>query len=245
MPLDDRWRAYELLLAHGYQPGQFQGRFLATCAFRYRIEVMLVRQNRAFPHVLELHWAIFRDPGGDRTALDELWAQAHTECRFGVQAYAPTAEWLFVILMVHAARHRWQGLKWLIDLDELCRTHALEWNRIEEIAHRFGWGRLLGITLATCRTFFQTPVPHRLGLEPLPSSVRPFVDGNFSRVRGLYFQLRLLPNSLQKLRYLLQHVFIPTPAEWACCPLPPWLAWLYVPLRPLRLVVKWGWPFGR
>ena len=118
--------------------------------------VFVTPENRACP--VELHWDIaWRWPGNAR-ALADLWADARPRRFRGVEAWALGPEWELLYLAVHAARHRWQGLKWLVDVHEICARDGLDWVRVRDKAARFGLGDVLGITLGACRALFGTPM---------------------------------------------------------------------------------------
>src|SRR5205823_12451523 len=123
------------------------------------IEYALRRKEREFTYLLELHWAVSWGSRSDRDAMDNLWAEASPRTIFGAPAYALSPEWEILFLAAHAARHQWQGLKWLVDLHELCSSPDIDWKKVKEKANRFGWDELLRITFNVCHRLFDTPVP--------------------------------------------------------------------------------------
>src|SRR5439155_1673653 len=95
---------------------------------------------------------------------------------FGVPAYGLSPEWQFLFLAAHAARHQWQGLKWLVDIHELCCSRQIDWEEVKEKANRFGWDELLRITLDVCHTLFDTPMPSFFSPGALPPWLKVFPD---------------------------------------------------------------------
>ncbi len=53
---------------------------------------------------------------------------------FGVQALQLTPEWQFLYLSFHAAYHKWNTLKWLADVHELCVSIPVDWKQVRKYA---------------------------------------------------------------------------------------------------------------
>src|SRR5207302_9060924 len=101
-----------------------------------------------------------------------------------------------------AAHHRWEGVKWLVDLDQLSRCRPPDWWRVEEKAKRFELDLMLGPTLAACSFLLGTPLPDNHNSVSLPAKVRlfpmtPSTDGGFERA---LFPMALLRHRWDKLR---------------------------------------------
>ncbi len=151
-------------------------------------------------------------------------------------------EWELFFLSAHAARHRWQGLRWMVDLHEVCTRGGFDWARIREKARRFGWERLLRRRLSSCHALFQTRIPADLLLEKLPRRHRLFPNDLVPQPRQNAFDhLHLLGSSWEKFRYILRVVASPTFAERRRIRLPHSLRFLYYPLRAARVGSKWSW----
>jgi hypothetical protein len=198
------------------------------------------------PHCpVELHWGIaWRWPGVD-AGLDDLWSEARLGAWAGMAVHSLSPEWELLYLAVHAARHRWQSLKWLADIHEVC-ARGLDWAAVLDKAARFGWADVLGLTLGVAHRLFDTPVPARM-TGPLPAWIEAFpadvgAHGSWS---DTLFPLRLFRGRAEKLRYLAGLVLRPTLAEHRLVRVPGWLSWLYYVLRPLRVGGRWGWSVVR
>jgi Uncharacterised nucleotidyltransferase len=234
-------QATGLLLAEGYESA-FGERLVADLYPPGGIEYALVRWERGFLHRLEPHWGLLAGPWVDKAALEDLWAEARPQTFLGVGAYALSPEWAVLFLVAHAARHGWQGLKWLVDIHELCCRGGIDWPKLGAKAKRLGWEDMLRLTLSVSRTLFSTPIPEEFWLPQLPSQLKLFpTNPSLDPWQSALFLLRLLKRPSDKLRYLIQMLLIPTPAEWRLCRLPPPISCLYYPMRPLRLGWKWSW----
>ncbi len=235
-------RALDSLRAIGYIP-QVAGRLRPDRLFRNDIAHALVRRAHAIEYSLDLHWGIASQASGDIRAMDELWAAAHRHEFRGVGAYGLSAEWELLFLALHAARHRWVGLKWLVDVHEICRRGDVDWAVVEHTARRFGWIVSLRITLELCHRLFATSVPEGLRCVRLPPWVEPF--GASSRLPAAWQKVlhpaRLIEGPIERARYFARVLLAPTLADYRFLPLPWHLRSLYCLLRPLRLGGKWSW----
>jgi hypothetical protein len=238
-------RAYQLLQAMGYEGDtsefmkeSFQRRLLKTS-----IEHVLTRRNRGFRYVTELHWGIFLGAPSERLALETLWDEAYAIPIFGVEAFQPSTEWMFLCLAVHAARHQWQGLKWLGDIHELCTWTAIDWAKVRFEAERVGWEDVVELTLSACHTLFDTPIPPHFSFRPLPPWVHLFPDDIRYAEPWRYVMAtsRLFTSPLAQWHYLLRVLLVPTAAERRLIRLPSALGILYYPLRLSRVAIRQGW----
>jgi Uncharacterised nucleotidyltransferase len=233
-----------LLLAEGYE-SELGERSFAEFYSRGGIEYALVRYERGFLYLLEPHWGLLAGPWVDRAALEDLWAESCPQAFLGVAAYALSPEWEVLFLAAHAARHRWQGLKWLVDIHELCSRGGIDWEKLAAKAKRLGWDDLLRLTLSTSRRLFSTPIPEELSLTELPSWLKLHpTDPPIHSSQSLLL-LRLLRRPLDKLRYLIYLLLVPMLTDRRLYRLPSHVSFLYYLLRPLRLGCKWSWRLAR
>ncbi|PYV21532.1 MAG: hypothetical protein DMG27_20545 [Acidobacteria bacterium] len=233
--------AFRLMVSSGYQ-SRFTPPPLLELLARYGKDCALVREDRACVYPLQLHCGLVWGGPVERDLLGQIWSEAVRKTFHGVPAFALSADWEFLYLAVHAARHSLTPLKWLVDLDRLCSSGTVDWEKAKEKARRLGWEGAVQSSLATCAALLDTSVP------PLFSG--PLFPGNDSRPphslhvprrtalqipREVIFGARLLKSRSQKLRFLAARLFIPTSADCRLLPLPSSLFFLYYPLRPLRV----------
>jgi len=174
--------------------------------------------------------------------VDDLWAGARPGTVLGAHAWTLSPEWELLYLAVHAARHRWSALKWLVDIHEICVRGSIDWAGVEDRAQRFGLERALHLTLGACRTLLGTPLPPELEAHAPPRRLRvlraaPVTIGGWLETLSA---VRLFSRPTDKLCYLGRLLLRPTLAEWSLVRLPSSLRFLYYGLRPLRLGLASG-----
>ena len=234
-------QAFHLLLGRGYT-AEFTEQFFADLLLSSTIEYTLAREGRGFCYLLDLHWGMLWGPRWDGGAAEDLWAEARPHGCFGVPAYTLSPEWEFLFLATHATRHRWQGLKWLVDIHEVCCQRQIDWENVQEKTERLGWEEVVRLTLSICHTLFDTPLPAQFPLRELPPWLQLFPnDPSLRSWQHALLPLYLLKRPSDRIRYALGDLLVPTLAERQCLHLPFPLLPFYYPLRPLRLGYKWGW----
>jgi hypothetical protein len=191
---------------------------------------------------VELHWDIAWRWPHSALAIADLWADARPRPFRGAPALALAPEWELLYLAVHAARHRWGALKWLVDIHEICRRGGLDWGKVRAKADRFGLTEALEISIQASAVLFDTPIPSRDPSRALPGWLElfPSTPDPLDIWRGALYPARLFARPSEKLRYLTRVLLVPTLAERRLVRLPPRLRALYYPLRPLRLGGRLG-----
>src|SRR5215472_5797915 len=116
--------AFNLLVSYGYEP-EFSEPQLLNLLSRYGKDCSLVRHDGGRAHPLELHCGLIWGGPLERHLLDEIWSDAQPIKFRGVMALAMRSDWQFLYLALHAARHGPPSLKWLLDLDRLCRAQPI------------------------------------------------------------------------------------------------------------------------
>lgn len=246
VPATEVVRARRLILAHGYT-SPFSEKFFVNHQLRTSADCPLIPQvqREALSYLLELHWTLLQHSSRDADAMRNLWSEARPEVFFSVPAYSLSPEWEFLYLAAHAAYHKWQILKWLADIHELCTSTEIDWQKVREMAERFELDLAAGPTLAACSLLFGTPMPPGFASAALPPGVQLFPASlaPSESWKAPLFQPRLLKRRSEKLRWLAEMFFVARVADRRFLPLPARLGFLYYFLRPLRLTCKWSWLF--
>jgi Uncharacterised nucleotidyltransferase len=234
-------QALALLLASGYRL-EFSERFFRDFLLHCNTECSLAREEGGFRYVLEPHWGVLWGTLSDGGATEDLWGEARPQVFLGVPAYTLSPEWNLLFLAAHAAHHQWQWLKWLVDIHEVCSQGSIDWEKLGAKARRLGWEDVLRDSLGVCRTLFSTPVPEMFSFQRLSPRLALF-PGNPSTQpwEAVFLPLRMLKQPLDKVRYGIRILLLPTLAEHRLLRLPSALSPLYYPLRLLRLGCRWTW----
>jgi len=241
VPPDRAVGAARVLTADGYEgfpPLDFFARHLVPASIEYCLS------KRGSPRcAVELHWRLLRGGASDRSATDDLWNEARPCTTLGAPAYSLTPEWELLFLSLHAATHGWVGLKWLVDIDQICSAQRIDWDRAKAKADALGLTPVVEHTLGACHKVFGTAVPKPFAAGPLPAGVHlfPAPASAFSALRGAMAYYHLLPGVWQKLRCLAEACFVPNLTDHDLILLPSSLSFLYCLVRPLRLTCTWAW----
>jgi hypothetical protein len=227
-------QAVGVLEANGYRA---EGPWQRWVAAPYHIEIPLIPPaGRRYP--LDLHWGLIGGDPRNYGAAEDLWAAARPTTVLGVEAWAMSPEWELLFLALHAARDQWQGLKWLVDIQEICWTWALDWQSVWAIAHKRGWGEILRLTIGACQSLWELPPAHGAGRVPWPSWLPQFpappLERRWAKLRVMHL---LFPQWSLRIRYVLRLIGTSSPNDYRWLPLPAGLTPLYFFLRPLRWVV--------
>jgi hypothetical protein len=207
------------------------------------IEAAFRRRDRPAAPLVDLHWDIARRWRADGKALDDLWAEASRATFWGVSGYRLSPEWELLYLAVHAVRHRWRSLKWLVDVHDYASTRAIDWDRLAAKADGLGWGRALRLTLSLARELFGTTIPKILAVQT-PRWVLAQLHGRDAAWKDALIPARVLDRRAARLRYLARLFLRPTILERRVVGVPPALSRIYYPLRPLRLAARWTGPIA-
>lgn len=158
----------------------------------------------------------------------------------------PGDEELFVLLCWHGAKHSWDRLVWLRDIDALASCDGFDWEKAGAVARRWKVGRTLSLGAAMVRKVFGTVVPEQLLLRLPPDLVTHCIerlgseetdDGTNWR-REQVFYLRMRETAARRGLRLARTVFRPSVSDCEWISLPDALWCFYVLLRPFRLAAK-------
>ena len=197
--------------------------------------------GKRVPCPVDLRWGLLPHSSRDREVTEDLWAEARSTSILGAPSSSLSAEWEFLFLAVHAASHGWQMLKWLVDVHQFSIVKPVDWQKMKEKAGRLGLHRAVEWTLSACSLVLGTAVPGPFVFRALPAGVRlfPAAPAHAGSWQAARFQLYMLDRRADKLRWFAAALLAPSENEYALLRLPPWLRFLYWPLRLLRLASKW------
>lgn len=168
-------RAQSILSKLGYVPIESAARMDTKELLESGIEAAFVNKSGV---VVEVHWQVL-EPGqafGFPNGYDSL-------CIVGDQI---SNEDLFLILIMHGLAHRWEMLKWIIDIDAFLRNVPIEWEAVWRRAAETGTVRATNIALEIVHELFGTRLP------------RPVEDRSARRLARLYVRSLLAGHRIRR-----------------------------------------------
>jgi Uncharacterised nucleotidyltransferase len=206
----------------------------------------------AGPNLLELQWAIQPRFYAVDFDMDGLFRRAVTLTVAGHPMKTPSAEDLFLVLSVHAAKHVWARLVWLCDIARLIQLPNLNWEWIGSQARELGVVRILQVTMLLANWLLGavTPAAAQQFLPEdsaavvlaLGEEIQNYIVGEsaFNAESIAYFRLmmRLRERTADRRRFLQRLVLTPGPGEWNAVHLPAPLFPLYRLVRLTRLAAR-------
>jgi hypothetical protein len=200
---------------------------------------------------LEVHWALapsnfplgFRGP--------RIWQNLEAR-RFGqIQVLTHSVTDLLLILAIHAGKHHWSRLSWIVDMAELIRQDpTIQWSRLLREAVRYRCRRILQVSLWLAWTLLDAPVPECVRLEwrkdPAVSAigaqvVTELAKPNSQELSTWRFRWSIREDLRDRIEQTVRLVMAPTEADERFLRLPSGLEFLYPALRAFRLLLKYAW----
>lgn len=136
--------------------------WLAQQQQRYRAELPLLRtEEDGFRLMIELHWALLEAPFYmDHIPAAEVWHGAQPAPDLP-GALIPAPATLLIHACVHLALHHSDDLRWcwLLDVDQLARWPALDWQQAMAQAERWRLDMAVAAVLQQTAALFATPLP--------------------------------------------------------------------------------------
>jgi Uncharacterised nucleotidyltransferase len=172
-----------------------------------------------------------------------------------IRTFAP--EDALVMLSIHGSKDFWEKISWVADIGELIQARPeLDWGAVSDRADSWNARRILHLGLALASAMLDARLPDaidaRVQEDRVASALALEVTHRllgrdqraFGSARRFSFRRRMLKGALAGWRYSLRLAVVPAEEDWQMVRLPGPLAPLYVALRPLRLLRKYGWSGG-
>ncbi len=202
---------------------------------------------------LEVHWDIA--PPGFIFPLNirQFWQELDTVRILEKDFRILTAENTILLACLHGTKHHWNKLNLIADLSHLIQAYPdFKWSPLLEKVKQAGFLRSLSLSLLLAEDPGGAKLPsdiHELAhvdkaAESLASDIKnKFMIGwhETSLFGDTQYFLRSREHLYHRLYYALDQIFIPKQTEWKDLPLPDPLTILYYAIRPLRLLIKFGW----
>jgi hypothetical protein len=251
-------RAVKLLLEKGYELHESS---ISSSRQFLRInrkkDVSLIHPDDNFR--VELHWKLSGSHFSMPIQLSHLWGRMDKTALGGIEVGTLPFDDLFVYLCLHAARHGFERLEWICDLNELIQNESgADWERIRHHARIHGCEKALELSLLLVYQLFATrpdyPEFHRVESDKiLAKTARIIRDRLFSKdpsANGIgdwyVYHLNLKEKRLDRaklhmfyLAWYFKIIFRPNSADKTTFALPTSFYPLYFVLRPARLLFNY------
>jgi len=185
--------------------------------------------------------------------LDDLASRLVPVSVGGHDVYTFASEDMLVLLCIHGAKDFWERLSWIADVAEFVQAYPqLDWDRCLRRAASMRAERMLDLGLALGVRFFDAPLPAeilaRVRADAAAEAIAAEVERRLlTRTRvelggagRFHFRRHMLGGAVAGWRYSLRLATVPSEDDWSMVKLPNALAPLYIALRPLRLLRKYG-----
>jgi hypothetical protein len=166
----------------------------------------------------------------------------------GRQMPAFCPEDLLAYLCVHGAKHGWDPLAKLCDLDRLIDVCRLDWDAILTRAARQRMSLIVSLGLCLAQDLLGSNLPPEVSSRihanaravALAASIRARLqDGRAWSLRDLLIlRFRLMEGAWRKIRFFW-YILQPTPADWELLHIPESIFPVYYLTKPVRLAWKW------
>lgn len=239
-------KAKEILSNQGYQ-ANYKGRAIIPDSD----EVILYCPSTEM--MVELHWQFLPRRFAPVLAAEDVWNGIEPVAFWGRQVWAFCSQDMFLFLAVHGAKHSWSVLKWLCDLAEFIRSNPeMDWPRLFTRAETLGAVRTSRLAIYLAAQLLQAEVPSTIHDEVredaqvrrLAQDVRLRIEDprDIQPVDGQIFNLKLKERLRDKIRYVALQCTQYSGEEERFVTLPPALSFMYVVVRPVWLLRRYGFP---
>jgi hypothetical protein len=239
--------AIDLLIANGYNHENKLDENQLNVYLHSGCELVFCRESVP----LELHWQVATAMFCLPFQFTDLWSRRQMLSLGESQVSCLSPEDNLLVLCVHAAKHSWNSLCWLVDIAELLRsTPSLDWPLIIESARTLGAERILLLGVLLAHELLSAPIPeaiqrsleHNGSIRKLASLAMARLcslstHGEFSISDHIFF-IRSRERWWDRITYMFRTIFTPDLADWQSVRLPALWSPLYRLLRPSRLLMK-------
>jgi hypothetical protein len=198
---------------------------------------------------IELHWSIAATYLVPMKITHLMLDRSSVSMLSGFPIRSLMWEDTFAFLVIHASRHNWAHLKWVVDLTMVVKRNPnLDWENVQETMCAIGWQRALIQCMHLMKHLYQIPIPATMeGLmskEPIAlalakeslaalgrSHPKERRAGRLERGRIIWYWIKLKPGLRHTL--LMIGMGLINTDDWFDVSLPDILFPLYIFLRPV------------
>lgn len=217
-----------------------------------RYEPHLSFLHTASGSLLELHW---RELDETAEQTERRWSRSRPSTWRNFSYLDMSENDLVLYLCAHGCRHAWFRVKWLGDIARLHTAERIDWDDCFEEARELEQERLLFIAQRLLKEVYGLAMPAGNQRERDPQLPRALVSMTLNALAAseprytiisiiCAYRYDWLVMPQKSFREVMKKLFYRRD-DYLIFPLPDWLFWLYVPLRPLsflwRRVIRSCW----
>ena len=202
----------------------------------------------------ELHWRLFEEKYNISLLSCTIEKKCQTVKINNREIRTLQNELLLVYLCLHGAKHAFERIEWICDIDRLIRSSDVNWEEAIAIAEQSHSKRAFYLGLSLAYHLFHTPLPsdtlskiyaddikilHTMTEKQM--SEKNSERSDFKRNRDTFFyQSKLFDKKSDMIRFYLSTFFKISTTDCQTFVLPEKLKFLYIILRPIRLTWSYG-----
>jgi len=200
----------------------------------------------------ELHWRLF-----EKKYNISIFSSLHKEkyqkiIIQGKDIQTLQNELLLVYLCLHAAKHTFERIEWICDIDRLIRLQNINWDDTIILAKKSHSKRAFYLALSLSNKFFHTPLPPTIKitikndtiklleiitLKKLQKDTKNKIHNKFKKnIQNFLYQSKLYDTKLYILNFYISLIFKISAMDCYTYRLPNHLKYLYLIFRPFRLI---------
>jgi len=199
---------------------------------------------------IELHWKLLQSKHAGEDALTQTDSFRKNVKINSHEISSLSDEMLLVYLCLHGSKHMWERIGWICDIDRLLRVQKFNWKKSMTIANssKLRLAFLLGLGLTN--RLFDTPLPKEILDEIKKADITSLIemtttqlnnsklkeDNSIKNRKVFFYQLKLYDSIVNKVSFILHSFLKISPADCMTYTLPDKLKFLYIVLRPFRLI---------
>ena len=248
---DDAFRAGKLMSENGHVPVLPLTILSSKTCLHTAKEFSLVNADTS-THT-ELHWRLFKRKYNISVLSGTMEKKYQRVTINGKEIPTLRNEPLLVYLCLHGAKHTFERIEWICDIDRMVRSSDIDWEETIAIADRSNSKRSFYLGLSLAHNLFSAKLPENImqsiaskdiiALEAMTLkqlSERNDAKNVFEKRKDTFFyQSRLFDRRSDMLHFYFSTFFKISAYDCEAFILPEKLKFLYIILRPVRLVSKY------
>ena len=203
----------------------------------------------------ELHWRLFEKKYNISLLSCAVEKKCQTVKINNREINTLQNELLLVYLCLHGAKHAFERIEWICDIDRLIRSSEINWEEAITIAEQSHSKRSFYLGLSLAHHLLHTELPaniiknidaddiktlHVMTLKQMSGKNNERSDFKKNR-ETFFYQSRLFDKKSDMIRFYLSTFFKVSTMDCQTFVLPEKLKFLYIILRPIRL----AWSYGK